>query len=246
MVFCECLMVKTVICFPNVAQIATYVYKIRVYTSCLTGAEELGTLMVYYFPKWCIFKTVDTIKGPPQDRVFLIWHQWSKLRPVQVEHLFLWISLFIHFKTYISKLPCFVVTFRYGSGHCLSGPWFCCGYQQKLHSHCYFISLSVGDGFFLLFLSTAVFLQCAWISSNVCLVRPLVVCHILYKFCFHWFELLQIMFFGFRIISLGRGVMAPLLLSVEHYNMWLLHCFCLLVHRPLGLCGTGENYLPLL
>ena len=38
--FVGCLMVKTVICFPNVGLIATYVYKILVYTSGLTGAEE--------------------------------------------------------------------------------------------------------------------------------------------------------------------------------------------------------------
>ena len=40
LVFCGCLMVKTVICFPSVALIATYVYKILVYTSGMTGAEE--------------------------------------------------------------------------------------------------------------------------------------------------------------------------------------------------------------
>ena len=50
-----CLKVETLICFTRVVQIATYVYKIRVYTSCLAGVEELGTLMVYCFPKWCIF-----------------------------------------------------------------------------------------------------------------------------------------------------------------------------------------------
>ena len=33
--------------FPNVVLIATFVYKIRVYTSCLAGAEEIGTLMIY-------------------------------------------------------------------------------------------------------------------------------------------------------------------------------------------------------
>ena len=53
-----------------------------------------------------------------------------------------------------------------------------------------------------LFVSTAVVLQCAWISSNVCLVRFPVGCHILCILCFHWFELLHIMYFGFRIISL--------------------------------------------
>ena len=38
--FVGCLVVKTVICFPIMALIATFVYKIRVYTSCLTSAEE--------------------------------------------------------------------------------------------------------------------------------------------------------------------------------------------------------------
>ena len=65
-----CLVIKQLFVLHGVVLIATFVYKIHVYTSCLKGAEELGTLMVYFFPKWCIFKTVDTIKGPPQDRVF--------------------------------------------------------------------------------------------------------------------------------------------------------------------------------
>ena len=67
--FGGCLVVKTVICFPNVVLIATYVYKIRVYTSCLTGSEEIGSLVICLLTKWYIFMTVDTIKGPPQDRV---------------------------------------------------------------------------------------------------------------------------------------------------------------------------------
>ena len=64
-------MVKTAFCFPSVALIATYVYKGCMYTSCLTGLEEIAILMVCYFPKWYIFKLVDTIKGPAQDRVVL-------------------------------------------------------------------------------------------------------------------------------------------------------------------------------
>ena len=46
---------KKVINFTSVVLIATYVYKICVYTSCLTSAEEKGTLIVYCFAKWCIF-----------------------------------------------------------------------------------------------------------------------------------------------------------------------------------------------
>ena len=150
-----------------------------------------------FFSKEVHIKMVDTIKGPSQDRV--ISFDISQVNSTK----FMWSISFYGSRiymyillTYISKLPCFVFMFRYGSRHCLSGPWFCCGYQRKLHSHCYFNSLSMGVGFFHMVFSTAVFLQCTWISSNVCLVRSLVVCHILCILCFHWFELLHIMFFG--------------------------------------------------
>ena len=141
-----CLMVKTVFLFSIVVLIATYVYKIHVYTSCLKGAEELGTLMVYYFPKWCIFKTVDTIKGPP--RVRIISFDISRVSSA----LFRWgISFYgsniFPLLTYISKLPCFVFMFRYGPRHCLSGPWFRWLSAKNTFPLLLYL-LSLGDGFF--------------------------------------------------------------------------------------------------
>ena len=137
--------------------------------------------MVYCFPKWCIFKTVDTIKGPPQVRV--ISFDISRVSSA----LFRWSisfygSIIYPLLTCISKLPCFVFMFRYGSGYCLSAPWFRCCYQQKMHSHCYFILLSVGDGFFHIFCQCTVFYSLPGSLQNICFFgeTPCCLSHIMH------------------------------------------------------------------
>ena len=69
--------------------------------------------MVYYFLKWCIFKTVDTIKGPFQVRVISI--DISRVTLPCSGGASLSMDLFIYpLLTYISKLPCFVLCLDMG------------------------------------------------------------------------------------------------------------------------------------
>ena len=162
--------------------------------------------MVYYFPKWCIFKTVDTIKGHSQVRVIsfdisrvtlpcsggasrsmdlTFIHFW----PPSQSCLALCLCLDMGQDT-VYQLLGFVVVI---SKKCIPIATLFCFLWEIISS--------------ILFVGVLFFLQSTWISSNVCLVRPLDVRHILYLLCIHWFELLHIMFFGLGLFfPLWRGV----------------------------------------
>ena len=73
----------------------------------------------------------------------------------------------------------------------------------------------------ILFVSTAVFLQCTWISPNFCLVRRPVVCHTLYIICFQWFELQHILFFLFKdCFPVTLRVMLPLCFVFHYFAVY--------------------------
>ena len=66
--WCGYLLVKTVFCFSSVLLIAIFVYKMCVYTSCLTGAEQLGTLIIG------IWENIHSQNGTQYNHVYNFLH----------------------------------------------------------------------------------------------------------------------------------------------------------------------------
>ena len=94
-----------------------------------------------------IFLLETPFKGPPRVRVisFDISRVSSALFRRSISF---YDSIIYPLLTCISKLPCFVLCLDMGQGTVYQLLGFVVVISKKMHSHCYFIMLSVGDGFF--------------------------------------------------------------------------------------------------